>query len=258
MMSFIRATLFTGLSIAVSAFLVSTPTPTLAQHPVAPPPHPPAAPMHVYAPPVYRAPVVSSPVMRPPVYAPISTPFRTTTVASPGAHHPGIILPPVRPIRPIRPIFPLIIIYPSPFLFGQPFWGFNGCWDLNCNSFWPWTIEYTNISAPGPTNYVLQASETPIYVYGDEREDRPQLYLKDGTILNVSDYWVVDNQLHFKVVETGARPVEQVIPFEELDLQKTIDANTQRGFRFLLRNEPLEQYLRDHPDGPPAAAVPPQ
>jgi hypothetical protein len=58
----------------------------------------------------------------------------------------------------------------------------------------------------------------------------------------------VENHLHFKVEETGVRPVEQVIPFEELDLQKTIDANTQRGFRFLLRNEPFEQYLRDHPD----------
>ena len=96
-------------------------------------------------------------------------------------------------------------------------------------------------------------------MYGDEREDRPQLYLKDGTILNVTDYWVVDNQLHFKVIEeTGARPVEQSIPFEELDLQKTVDANTQRGFRFLLRNEPFEQYVRDHPEGPPPVVVPPQ
>ena len=255
MISCIRASRFTGW-FAVTAFLASTPT--VAQHPVAPPPHPPAAPMHVYAPPVYHAPVVSTPIMRPPVYAPITTPLRATPISSRGPLRSGIVLPPVRPIRPIRPIPPLIIIYTPPLLFAQPFWGFNGCWDLNCNWFWPWTIEYTNISSPGPTNYVSQASETPIYVYGDEREDRPQLYLKDGTILNVSDYWVVDNQLHFKVEETGVRPVEQVVPFEELDLQKTIDVNTQRGFRFLLRNEPFERYLRDHPDGPPAAAVPPQ
>ena len=96
-------------------------------------------------------------------------------------------------------------------------------------------------------------------MYGEDREDLPQLFLKDGTILNVTDYWVVDNQLHFKVIEeTGARPVEHVIPFEELDLQATVDANTKRGFRFLLRNEPFEQYLRDHPDGPPASVVSPQ
>jgi hypothetical protein len=30
-------------------------------------------------------------------------------------------------------------------------------------------------------------------------------------------------------------------------LQKTIDVNTARGFRFVLRNEPLEQYLKDNP-----------
>jgi len=118
---------------------------------------------------------------------------------------------------------------------------------------------YATVSSSGPTNYVLQASETPVYVYGDEREDLPQLYLKDGAILNVIDYWVVDNQLHFKIIEeAGAKPVEHAVPFEELDLQKTVDANTQRGFRFLLRNAPFEQYVRDHPEGPPPLSVPPR
>lgn len=256
MTSFTRASLVTGWAVLVNVLLSSKLV--SAQHPVVPPPHPTAAPVHVYTPPIYHAPVVSTPIMRPPVlYAPISAPFRSAS--SPGAVRRAIVLPPVHPIRPIRPVLPVIIFYTPPFLFGEPFWGFNSCWDANCNWFWPLSIGYTNISSPGPTNYVLQASEAPIYVYGDEREDRPQLYLEDGTILNVTDYWVVDNQLHFKVVaETGTKPVEQAIPFEELDLQKTIDANTQRGFRFLLRNEPFEKYVRDHPEGPPPLAVPPQ
>jgi hypothetical protein len=55
----------------------------------------------------------------------------------------------------------------------------------------------------------------------------------------------------------GQKPVENTIPFEELDLQKTIDANTARGFRFVLRNAPYEQYLQDHPEGPPPALVQP-
>jgi hypothetical protein len=41
-----------------------------------------------------------------------------------------------------------------------------------------------------------------------------------------------------------------------LDLQKTVDSNTRRGFRFVLRDEPFEQYLRDHPDGAPPAVPP--
>ena len=51
--------------------------------------------------------------------------------------------------------------------------------------------------------------------------------------------------------------VKHVIGFDELDLPTTIDVNTQRGFRFVLRNEPLEQYLRDHPDqAPPLWSAP--
>lgn len=88
---------------------------------------------------------------------------------------------------------------------------------------------------------------------GGEGHELPQLYLKDGTAYSVTDYWLVNGQMHFTMVEeSGTKTVEQVIDFDELDLQKTIDVNTQRGFHFMLRNQPAEQYLRDHPDvGPP-------
>jgi hypothetical protein len=102
-----------------------------------------------------------------------------------------------------------------------------------------------------------QVYETPVYDYGEERT-LPRLYLKDGTIVSVTDYWLVDDQLHFTIQEDDEKPVEQAIPFDELDLQKTVDANTRRGFRFVLRDEPFEQYLRDHPDGAPPAVPPSQ
>jgi hypothetical protein len=41
-------------------------------------------------------------------------------------------------------------------------------------------------------------------------------------------------------------------------LQTTVDRNTRRGFRFTLRNEPVEQYLGDHPDGLPPIVTPPR
>jgi hypothetical protein len=96
--------------------------------------------------------------------------------------------------------------------------------------------------------------------YGEESPDLPQLFLKDGTILNVTDYWLVDDQLHFTMIEEeGGNPVEHVIPFDALDLQKSADVSKRRGFRFMLRNEPVEQYLRDHPEGaPPALTLPHQ
>jgi hypothetical protein len=82
----------------------------------------------------------------------------------------------------------------------------------------------------------------------------PQLYLKDGTVYNVIDYWLVDGEIHFTMLdESGTKSVEHVIDLDELDLQQTIDAATQRGFRFMLRNEPMEQYLQHHSDLMPVA-----
>jgi hypothetical protein len=223
-----------------------------AQHPVGPVVHSPTAPVHVSPPPMYHPPMMPAAPMRP--YAPP----QYGIVRAPGAFGTSIVIPPVRPIHPIRPVLPIVLIYRPPFFFGDPFWRLNSCWSTNCDLFWPWTFGYSTISSPGPITYVAQVAEPPVYVYGGEREDFPQLYLKDGTILNVTDYWVVDDQLHFKVIEAiGQKPAEHTIPFEELDLQKTIDANTARGFRFVLRNAPYEQYLQDHPEGPPPTLAPP-
>jgi len=145
----------------------------------------------------------------------------------------------------------VLLIYESPFLFDGPFWGLNSCWWATCD------LSYTTVSSPGATNYISQVNEAPVYVYGEEGPDLPQLFLKDGTILNVTDYWLVDDQLHFTMIEENdAKATEHVIPFDALDLQTTVDTNTRRGFRFMLRNEPVEQYLRDHPEGPPGVVAP--
>lgn len=256
MESFAHSSILKKFSVVFCALVVLLPLAS-GQHPGAPAARPPGAPVHVSPPPIAHAPVIQTPMMRAPViYAPFSTPPRNAMVPPAGALRTAVILPPKRPIRP-RP--PVILVYSlPPSLLGGPFWQFNLCWWETCDLFWPWTFGYTTVSSLGPTNYVSQVYETPVYAYGYEREDTPQLYLKDGTILNVTDYWLVDDQLHFTVIEeAGTRPVEQSIPFEALDLQKTVNANMERGFRFMLRNEPFEQYVRDHPEGPPAALTPP-
>lgn len=228
----------------------------LAQHPgarvglPAPAPVPPINHAPLYRAPTYQPPVYRAPVYRVPSYAPIAAP---RSAMSPIRNF-GTI--PLRPPGPIRP-FPLryrFIVWP---IFINQFAPFDYCWWATCNQVWTSALIYDGATL-GPwtsPNYVVApASEAPLYAYDMERPDVPQLFLKEGTILNVSDYWVIDGQLHFMLIEQeGVKPEEQVIPFDELDLQKTIDVNTQRGFRFLLRNEPFEQYVRDHPDGPPPA-----
>lgn len=221
-----------------------------AQHPVG---HPGGTVVHAPAPPIYRTPM-AQPIPRAPVmYGPVGAP-RMSGLSSVGATGAIAIRPPRRPIRP----FPVVIFVNPLFASGVPFWGFNSCGWTTCDLLWPWTYGSTYISSPGPISYAPEVySGPPAEVYGEERPDFPELDLKDGSVLNVNDYWVVDNELHFMIVEAeGAKPTEEVIPFDLLNLQKTVDENTRRGFRFMLRNEPFEQYVRDHPDGPPPAVTP--
>jgi hypothetical protein len=181
------------------------------------------------------------------------------TVAQHGVVHPGGVAhvsaphvvgpfnfsrPPLYPARPIFPIFA-----PPRFGFwGTPLYGFglglgfNPIWWRNC-PYWGW----------GYNCYTL-----PVYIYGGGGRELARLYLKDGTVYNVTDYWLGNNQLHFTTIdESGTKWVEHTIDFGELDLQKTIDVSTQRGFRFVLRDEPMQQYLQDHPEIGEPGAVPP-
>ena len=228
----------------------------LAQHPGRTPGVParvPAPIIHapVYPAPVYRAPVSQAPMYRAPVYAPIYVP-RVSSVSPVRPLGTIAFRPPLRPIRPAQPI---IQIYIFPIVRG-PFWPSYFCWWATCDQFWTSAFPYNAVSSWNPVSYLPPAPE-PVYVYGAQPRELPQLFLNDGTVLNVSDYWLIDNQLHFTMnEEEGAKPAEQVIPFDELDLQKTVDVNTRRGFRFMLRNEPFEQYVRDHPEGPPPALSP--
>ena len=162
-----------------------------AQHPV---PHPGGTVVHVAPPPVFRSPMVQ-PIPRAPVmYAPAAA-SRMSTVSPIGAMGAIAIRPPRRPVRP----FPVILFYNPTFIYSVPFWGFNSCGWTSCDLLWPWTYENNNISSPGPISYAPQVYGGPSEVYGAERPDLPELDLKDGTTLDVSDYWVVDNQLHFMI-----------------------------------------------------------
>ena len=234
--------------IVICCFSIFVLTPlALAQHPAG---RPVGGVIHTPPPPILHVPTSSAPL----IHAPISVP-RISASPSAGALRTGGFRPPRRPIRPFPPV---LFVYESPFLFGGPFWGLSSCWWATCELFSPWTLGYATASYPSPTNYVSQVYEAPMDAYGEEREDVPQLFLKDGGILNVTDYWLVDDELHFTMIdEDGTKSAEHVIPFEALDLQTTVDTNTRRGFRFMLRNEPFEQYLRDHPEGPPPALTPP-
>lgn len=154
-----------------------------------------------------------------------------------------------------------VFVFRRRFFFGAPCFRFGvgfGCnsfWWPNWNLCWGWGFYGNALPFTGHDfqNYVtLQPYEVAVYLYGPGEREQVWLYLKDGTAYSVADYWFVNGQVHFIAVEEGgAKAVEHVIGFDELDLQKTIDVNTRRGFRVVMRDEPLEQYMRDHPDATP-------
>jgi hypothetical protein len=145
---------------------------------------------------------------------------------------PWVVRP--RPIPPLvaRPLVPVVVPPVGVPWFGVPMFPF---WNVTT---WPYPVWNFN---PWPT-----------YVYvGDSVSSHPQLVFNDGTTYIVRDYWRVGDQLHFVTVEEGGtKSVEHTVPFTDLDVQRTTDAVTARGFRFVLRDEPIEQWLRDHPPIP--------
>src|SRR5262249_21727179 len=144
---------------------------------------------------------------------------------------------PVHPIYPLRPVFPIIQpryrFYTAPYFTFWPTVAFTPYWLDTCGLY----------AVPGN-----RCSPYPVYFYGGIGREYAALVLTDGTVYNVTDYWLIDEQLHFTSVDASNLKVEEhTIAFGELDVQKTIAADEERGFRFVLRDKPIQQYLRDHP-----------
>jgi hypothetical protein len=104
---------------------------------------------------------------------------------------------------------------------------------------------------PYPVSYPAQYSignfipASPTYLLvGAASPTRPQLVFNDGTTYTVNDYWRVDDQLHFITVEEGGtKSVPHSVPFDSLDVQRTKEAAAAQGFRFVIRDEPVQQWL---------------
>ena len=106
-------------------------------------------------------------------------------------------------------------------------WGF-GSWSW-WSPWWPstwWGWPASNVypySNPNPNTTNVPESAPMVL-----------LYLKDGTTLAATDYWVADGKLHYRVSDGG----ESTLDMNDLDLQRTVDENAQRGVPFTLKPQP--------------------
>src|SRR5260370_7807863 len=66
---------------------------------------------------------------------------------------------------------------------------------------------------------------SPAYVFaGTISESHPQLVFKDGTTYTVTDYWRIDDQLHFITIEeAGTQSLPPILSFAHLHVHPTLD-----------------------------------
>jgi hypothetical protein len=171
-----------------------------------------------------------------------------------------------------EPIFGGSGLFPGGF--GVPFFGFplipdcgllwEGTPGLNCAQFGYWDGEAGGLADGYEKNYAngnqeesqegVESQEVNPGTYEappgsstDEDQDaRPEplavLWMNGGTSFAVADYWLADGRLHYLTSYGG----ENSVAMDELDLQKTVDANANRGVEFVLRPGP-KPGLPDHP-----------
>jgi hypothetical protein len=125
----------------------------------------------------------------------------------------------------------------QPFLFSHGLFigGVGGCdfWDWNCGFLWEDAFGnwMPPALAPGASN-PESASASPFVAV---------LYLKNGYSVGVSKYGVQDDELHYLTTYGG----ENAIPFDQIDLPRTVKENSSRGIPFTLRpNQPQHSQVR--------------
>jgi hypothetical protein len=99
-----------------------------------------------------------------------------------------------------------------------------------CNPWWQWAwgcSDNSYYSSP------YSSGSYNLYVPAAAAADT-LLYLKDGTAYDVDDYWLADGQVHYKTVD-GA---EGLFDVDQLDMQRTVDTNADRGVTFTLSPAP--------------------
>ena len=60
------------------------------------------------------------------------------------------------------------------------------------------------------------------------------IYMKNGSILTVRDYWMIDGELHY-ILMSGA---QRTVNLESVDLPRTNTENAKSGVKFIFKSEP--------------------
>ena len=112
-------------------------------------------------------------------------------------------------------------------------------------SFDPFRYFVQDFAPPPPPSELIVPFAPTYFFIGTESSSHPRLVFKDHTTYTVDDYWRTDDQLHFISLEDGGtKSVPHTVPFADLDVQATTDSLAKQGFKFRIRDEPIDQWLQ--------------
>ena len=80
------------------------------------------------------------------------------------------------------------------------------------------------------------------------------LFLKDGSVYALTDYWVAGGKLHYMTNYGG----ENSIDLDKIDIQRTVDVNSKRGIDITLRPAPAPAPESQGPEQQPTQPPDPQ
>jgi hypothetical protein len=60
------------------------------------------------------------------------------------------------------------------------------------------------------------------------------IYMKNGSVLTVRDYWMIDGELHYILISG----VQRTTDLEQVDLPRTNTENAKSGVKFIFKSEP--------------------
>lgn len=92
------------------------------------------------------------------------------------------------------------------------------------------SLQYTPLMNPYPLAESLPAEDLGAGSITAQSRNETLLYLKDGSVFAVATYTVSDGELHYAT----AYGEKNDVAVDLLDLQKTIEANAERGVAFTL------------------------
>ncbi len=142
--------------------------------------------------------------------------------------------------------------YPNSNVYGYPDSG-NYAPDDNSTPPPPQDDQY-NRNDQGSTNgnWVTPNGPSPSLAPNSANLTVPVLiYMKNGSVLTVRDYWMIDGELHY-ILMSG---VQRAVDLEQVDLPRTNTENAKSGVKFIFKSEP--SVTTPEPDGStPAPAHP--